>query len=140
MCFKKIIEAQAITTEPDSPALICVWETGFHVPFEIRRVYHTSEVKVGEIRGHHAHRTLEQVLICPTGSIEVTLDNGRESKSFVLDQPHKGLYVGPAMWRTMKWLAEGSVLLVFASQHYNEVDYIRNYEEFLNFANQEKYN
>lgn len=114
--------------------MITVWEVGHHFPFDIRRVYHIGNVAAGVTRGHHAHKTLEQILLCPFGAIEVTLDDGETRQSVILDQPDKGVYVGPNMWRTMRWLRESSVLLVFASQHYNEADYIRDYGDFLAFA------
>jgi len=103
--------------------------------FDIKRVYFTTNVAVGETRGHHAHKTLEQILLCPCGTIEVTLDDGKGTiETVCLDRPDKGLYVGPSLWRTMKWLAHDSLLLVFASQPYEEADYIRDYEQFRVYA------
>ena len=82
---------------------------------------------------HHAHKKLEQLLICVYGEIEIQLDNGNgETETVILNDPSKGLYVGPMMWHTMKWLKNDSILLVLASAHYNEADYIRNYDEFKN--------
>lgn len=129
------INAKLITNS--SEETLAVWEVGHHLPFDIRRVYHIGNVAAGVTRGHHAHKTLEQILLCPYGAIEVMLDNGETQQSIILDHPDKGLYVGPALWRTMRWIREGSVLLVFASQHYNEADYIRDYANFLAFARKE---
>lgn len=101
------------------------------VPFEIKRVYYTYGAETQTVRGHHAHKELEQILVCIYGKIEVELDDGRGTvDKTVLDSPLKGLYIGPSMWRTMKWLESNSVLLVLASQHYNESDYIRDYKTF----------
>lgn len=104
---------------------------GTRFDFPIQRVYFTKNVAVGSIRGHHAHKTLEQILICPHGAIKVISDDGRGNKtSTVLDNPQDGLYIGPSTWRTMQWLKPESILLVLASKPYEESDYIRNYEEF----------
>lgn len=131
-------QAQTIK-RPEAPEeCLCVWETGRHVPFEIKRAYHISGVKTGGVRGHHAHKSLEQILLCPYGAIEVTLDDGTKRESVLLDRPDKGLYVGPAQWRIMKWITDDSILFVFASDHYNEADYIREYEAFLAFVKKER--
>ena len=108
---------------------------GNRFDFPIRRVYFTKNVPEGEVRGHHAHKTLEQILLCPHGAIEVTLDNGKGKKETVtLKDPEDAIYVGPGTWRTMKWLKPDSILLVFASQLYEESDYIRDYEAFKDFV------
>ena len=129
--MEKLIQLQKITSEE---AHIFVFE-GEKFDFDVKRIYFTRDVPVGQIRGHHAHKTLQQVLLCPHGAIRVTLDDGLGSKeSTVLDTPEKGLYVGPALWRTMEWVKPESILLVFASQKYNEADYLRDYDEFVRFA------
>ena len=102
------------------------------VPFDIKRVYYTYAVQAETIRGFHAHKELQQILICIYGKIEVMLDNGEgKIEKLILDLPQKGLYVGPQTWRTIKWLQDDSVLLVLASEHYDESDYIRDYDEFI---------
>ncbi|QTX31891.1 WxcM-like domain-containing protein [Aminithiophilus ramosus] len=131
-------QAQTIKRQEACEECLCVWEAGCHVPFEIKRAYHIGGVEAGIVRGHHAHKSLEQILLCPYGTIEVTLDDGTLKESVLLDRPDKGLYVGPAQWRTMKWIVTGSVLFVFASQHYDEADYIRDYHAFLAFARKEQ--
>ena len=129
--MEKLIQLQKITSEE---ARIFVFE-GEKFGFDVKRIYFTRDVPVGQIRGHHAHKALRQVLLCPHGAIRVTLDDGLGSKeSTVLDTPEKGLYVGPALWRTMEWVKPESILLVFASQKYNEADYLRDYDEFVRFA------
>jgi len=108
---------------------------GERFDFQIRRIYFTKNVEVGEVRGHHAHKSLEQILVCPYGEMEITLDDGKGRKeTTVLCDPDDAVYVGPSTWRTMKWLKPGSILLVFASQPYDESDYIRDYDVFRNFA------
>ena len=99
--------------------------------FPIKRVYYIFGADKGVERGHHAHKALEQLLICVYGAIEVMCDNGEKNEYTVLDDPAKGLYVGPGIWHTMKWLKDDSVLLVLASEYYDESDYIRDYDEFI---------
>ncbi len=122
-----------------SEGSLCVAEANSEdVPFDIKRVYYSYGVESGVTRGMHAHKTLEQLLICVYGEIEVTVDNGKgKIENIVLNDPSEGLYVGPSMWRTMKWLRSDSVLLVLASQHYDSNDYIRDYDEFVAWVSKE---
>jgi len=107
------------------------FEANKDIPFAFKRVYYTYGVKEGIIRGHHAHKALEQLLICVYGAIEIMCDDGDKKEYTVLDDPAKGQYVGKGIWRTMKWLKDDSVLLVLASEYYDESDYIRDYDEFI---------
>ena len=100
------------------------------IPFRIKRVYFMYDTLEGVVRGHHAHKTLEQILVCIHGSCKIRLDNGTESKVIPLEKPYEGLYVPSNMWREMFDFSPDAVLLVFASELYDESDYIRNYEEF----------
>jgi len=109
-------------------------ETNKDIPFEIKRIYYIYDVPLGTERGKHAHKKLQQVLWCPYGEVEVVLDNGKEKTSYLLDSPDKVLIVLKGFWRDMYWRKEGSVLCVAASDYYNEDDYIRDYDEFLNYA------
>ena len=122
-----------------SEGSLCVAESNSEsVPFDINRVYYSYGVEAGIIRGRHAHKTLEQILICVYGEIEVTLDNGRGDKeSLLLNNPSVGLYVGPSTWRIMKWIKSDSVLLVLASHHYDPRDYIHDYDQFKSWVNKE---
>lgn len=104
------------------------------IPFSIRRVYYVYDVPVGTQRGMHVHKTLQQVLWCPYGEIEVILDDGNEKKSYLLDSPEKALLVLRGYWHDMYWRKEGSVLCVAASDYYDEADYIRDYDEFLRYV------
>jgi dTDP-4-dehydrorhamnose 3,5-epimerase-like enzyme len=109
-------------------------EANRDIPFAFKRVYYTYGVKEGVVRGHHAHKTLEQLLICVYGAIEIMCDNGEKKEYTVLEDPAKGLYVAPGIWHTMKWLQDDSVLLVLTSEYYDESDYIRYYDEFIRLA------
>ena len=104
------------------------------IPFEIKRVYYMYDTSKGVIRGHHAHKSLEQILICIHGSCKIKLDNGIEQKIVPLEKPYEGLYVSNNMWREMFDFSEDAVLMVLASELYDENDYIRDYDEFLRFV------
>lgn len=99
-------------------------------------MYNTVE---GVVRGKHAHKKLEQILVCISGSCKIKLDNGKETKVVVLEKPYEGLYVSNDMWREMYDFSQDAVLVVFASELYDESDYIRDYEEFLRFIAEKEY-
>lgn len=102
--------------------------------FPVRRVYYIYGAEKDVQRGFHAHKKLRQLLFCPYGSIRITLDDGHERQSILLDKPGKILQVEPCLWREMEWLVTDSVLCVMASEYYDENDYIRDYAEFLQYT------
>lgn len=104
------------------------------IPFKIKRVYYMYDTVQGVTRGFHAHRSLQQILVCVHGSCKVRLDNGHEKKVVALEKPYEGLYIANNMWREMFEFSSDAVLMVFASELYDESDYIRNYDEFLRFV------
>jgi hypothetical protein len=106
-------------------------EGGFHVPFDIQRVYYVYDVPGGAERGGHAHKALQQFIIAVTGSFDVVLDDGRESRRVRLDRAYRGLYVTPMIWRELRDFTSGSVCLVLASAPFDENDYFRNYRSFV---------
>lgn len=107
------------------------------IPFEIKRIYYIYEVNQEKRRGFHSHKKLEQVLICVHGSVKILLKTPDEEKIVKLNNPNKGLYIGPNIWREMYDWEDDAVLLVLASNHYDEKDYIRNYEEYEKYYNSE---
>ncbi len=107
------------------------------IPFRIKRVYFMYDTLEGVVRGHHAHKSLEQILVCIHGSCKIRLDNGTESKVIPLEKPYEGLYVPNSMWREMFDFSPDAVLLVFASEIYDEKDYIRDYDEFKRYIESE---
>ena len=109
-------------------------EGGQHIPFEIKRVYYLYDVPGGSDRGSHAHKNLHQFIVAMSGSFDVVLDDGNEQKRFHLNRSYYGLYVCPMMWRLLDNFSSGAVCMVLASEHYDEADYIRDYEEFLRLA------
>lgn len=104
------------------------------LPFDIKRVYYIYDTLPGVRRGFHAHKKLEQILLCVHGSCKIHLDNGFDTAEVTLDKPYEGLYISNDMWREMYDFSEGAVLLVLASEYYDESDYIRNYEDFIQFV------
>ncbi len=108
------------------------------IPFTIKRVYYMYDTVSGVIRGKHAHKSLQQILICIHGSCKVRLDNGTESKVVPLEKPYEGLYISNIVWREMYDFSEDAVLLVLASELYDESYYIRDYDEFLKFIGKKK--
>ena len=102
-----------------------------HIPFEIKRVFYLYDVPTGESRGAHAHKTLEQCLICLSGSFDVILDDGFEKKLVRLSCPWECLYIPPMVWATEVNFDPGSICLVLASKRYDETDYYRNYNDFI---------
>lgn len=103
------------------------------IPFKVKRVYYMYDITDGVARGFHAHKHLEQILICVHGSCKVKLDDGFEKSEVLLDNPYSGLYVANNIWREMYEFSPEAVLLVLASELYDEADYIRNYEDFIEF-------
>jgi hypothetical protein len=106
-------------------------EGGQDVPFEIARVYYLYDVPGGESRGGHAHRRLRQFIVAVSGSFEVVLDDGTDRRAFSLNRSYYGLYVPAMLWRELDNFSSGSVCLVLASDHFEETDYIRDYQTFL---------
>lgn len=105
------------------------------IPFEIKRIYYIYAVQPGDQRGFHAHKTLDQVLVCVNGSCKVLLDDGKEKRLIILDKPYEGLSVPRHIWHEMYDFSPDAVLLVMASDLYCEDDYLRNYNQFLTFVN-----
>jgi dTDP-4-dehydrorhamnose 3,5-epimerase-like enzyme len=106
-------------------------ESRQHVPFPIERVYYLYDVPGGSQRGGHAHRALHQVIIAASGSFDVLLKDGQGEKRVTLNRSYFGMYVPPMIWRELDEFSSGAVCLVLASAHYDEEDYIRDYERYL---------
>lgn len=102
-----------------------------HVPFAFERIYYLYDIPESSARGAHAHKKLEQLMIAISGSFCVELDDGFTKKSVSLSRPDQGLYICPMIWRDLTSFSEGAVCMVIASQKYDETDYFRNYEEFI---------
>lgn len=119
----------------DSRGGLVVAEAQRHIPFEIKRVYWIHGTKAGVERGFHAHKALQQVAVAVSGSCEMVLDDGEGKVTVTLDSPDKGVRIGSGVWRVMKSFTLDCVLVVFADSYYDESDYIRDYDQFLNMMN-----
>jgi len=106
-------------------------ENGNQIPFDIQRVYYLYDVPGGAERGGHAHKGLHQLIIAMSGSFDVVLDDGANKKRVHLNRSYNGLYVCPMIWRELDNFSSGSVLMVLASNKYDEADYYRDYTEFM---------
>jgi len=116
----------------DKRGSLVALEAGKEVPFDVKRVYYLFGTKAGVTRGFHAHKALRQVAVCISGSCRFLLDDGKKKEKIFLDSPNQGLLIEHLAWREMYDFSEDCVLLVLASEHYDEEDYIRDYDEFLN--------
>ena len=118
----------------DNRGQLIAIEATHDIPFEVKRVYYMYDTVDGVRRGYHAHKKLQQVLICIHGSCKILMDDGHEKITVPLDDPSTGLYIGDNIWREMFDFSSDAVLMVLASEYYDESDYIRNYVDFLRFV------
>ena len=130
MAIGQMIELHKIT---DPRGNLTVAENMKGIPFNIKRVYWVYDVPGGECRGGHAHKQLKQLLIAVSGSFHVTLDDGKEQQTYLLNHPYQALLIETGVWRTLDDFSSGAVCLVLASELYDEGDYIYDYDSFLNY-------
>ena len=122
----------------DERGSLIALEENKNIPFMVKRVYYMFDTTQGVHRGFHAHKTLKQILFCPSGACTILLDSGSEKGHVRLDKPTEGLYLESGIWREMYDFTPDAVLMVLASDYYDESDYIRDYSEFLNYINAKK--
>ena len=132
--MKHVINPVVICTIPtiDSGSLFC-FEGMRDLPFEIKRIYYITGVQAGMERGRHAHKNLQQFLFCPYGEVLLKLDNGSDRENITLCEPSHGVIITGPVWRDLLWKKSNSVLCVAASDYYCASDYIRDYQEFINY-------
>lgn len=118
----------------DKRGTLISMEQGSEIPFEIKRVYFLTNLNSNP-RGFHAHKNLKQVMICISGSCEILLDDGQNKLLRTLSSPSKGLYIDSYVWREMKNFKDNALIVVLASEIYDESDYIRDYNDFLDYGN-----
>lgn len=118
----------------DDRGMLVALEEGKEIPFDVKRVYYMYDTIPGVRRGFHAHKCLEQILICIHGSCKIHLDDGAETEEVELSSPYEGLYIPNNIWREMYDFSSDAVLMVLASVIYDESDYIRSYDEFIKYV------
>lgn len=117
---------------------LSVVENGINIPFDIKRVYYIYDVPGGEGRGGHAHSRLKEFLIAVSGSFTLCLNDGFKKERILLNKPYQGLLINPGIWRTLEDFSSGAVVLVLASDYYDESEYIRRYKDFKKFASERR--
>lgn len=134
------MEVKTYTFPPhgDDRGQLVAIEATKDLPFAVRRVYYIYDTLPGVRRGFHAHKCLQQILLCVSGSCKIHLDDGHDTAEVVLDKPNEGLYISNNMWREMYDFTPGAVLLVLASEYYDEADYIRNYDDFIKMVREKE--
>mgnify|MGYP004601373993 CR=1 FL=1 len=115
----------------DERGMLVALEECKDIPFVVKRVYYMYDTIPKGRRGYHAHKKLEQILVCVHGSCTIHLDDGYDVEEIILDKPYEGLYISNNIWREMYNFSEDAVLLVLASELYDEGDYIRDYQKFM---------
>ncbi len=115
--------------------MLSVGEAEKHIPFDIRRVYYIYNLCSSQsVRGKHAHKELEQVIFCLNGSFTLSLDDGENREDIIMDRPNKGIVLGKRLWHTMHSFTRDTIIMVLASDYYEEADYIRDYREFREYV------
>jgi len=110
---------------------------GVELPFDIKRTFYIYDVPGGAERGGHSHYTCQEFIIAISGSFDVTVDDGTDKYTFTLNRPNQGLLVAPGIWRTLQNFSSGSVCLALASHHFDEEDYVREYEDFIHLKDKQ---
>lgn len=127
----KLIKIQSFNSENGN---LFIAEHNNNIPFTPKRVYFTNNLsKKSEPRGNHAHKKFEQIIFCTNGSFTLKLDDGKNRQTIILDDPSTGVYLGPKLWHSMENFSDNCVILVLAKDYYNEDDYLRDYEDFLEY-------
>lgn len=119
------------TVHGDATGSLIAVETGREIPFVIKRVYYIYGTSQEAVRGRHAHARLEQLVFCPIGSCDFILDDGTLRHTITMDDPSKGLYIKGNIWREFTNFSPDCVVMVLASEYYDDTEYIRTYEDFL---------
>jgi dTDP-4-dehydrorhamnose 3,5-epimerase-like enzyme len=125
------VKIAGIRNYPDTNGNLAFIEGENDVPFRIARAFFVYGVHAGDIRGQHAHKLCRQFLICVHGRVEVTCDDGKEKRHFILDSPLKGLHIPPSIWAEQRYFSSETMLMVLTDRLFEESDYLRDYAAFL---------
>ncbi len=129
-----LIKLIPFQTHGDDRGALVALEEGRNIPFPVKRVYYLFNTKEGVGRGFHAHKALKQIAICLKGHCRFVMDNGVDKAEIILNSPSQGLLIDIMQWHEMYDFSEDCILLVLASDLYNETDYIRDYKQFLDIV------
>ena len=130
----KLVKLIKFDVKGDGRGCLVSVEGNKNIPFDIKRMYYIFNTQPGVERGFHAHHNLKQVVLCLSGECTFVLDNGKVKEEVVLSSKTEALYIEGFIWREMKNFSKDAVLVVLASEYYDEADYIRNYEDFKRLA------
>ena len=138
-----VVKNSGIVTLPrivdDRDGVLCIMNGLKEIPFDIKRVYYINNLDPkSSLRGKHAHRKLRQVIFCINGCFTLSLDDGGTQQDILMREDNVGVILEPMLWHTMHDFSSGCVLLIAASDYFDEADYIRNYDEFINLAREKK--
>ena len=130
---KKLYDIIKLPYIEDERGYLSFAESNRQIPFQIKRIYYMGKLIFSGNRGHHAHKKTVQVLFCLKGSALIKFDDGKNKSEIKLDKPNIGVTIPNLVWHSMEDFAKDTLILVLASEPYNEQDYIRNYEDFLRY-------
>lgn len=117
----------------DERGSLVALEAGGEIPFDVKRIYYLFNLDINNNRGYHAHKELKQVLVCMHGECKILVDDGKDKEEIILDSSKKGLYLNNCVWREIYDFKKEAVLVAIVSEHYDEADYLRNYDDFIKF-------
>lgn len=127
----KEYEVLDFEVHPDNRGNLTALTSGQEIPFDIKRVYYTWSMPKDAIRGGHAHKNLDEVIVCVSGSCDFILDDGKTKTVVTLDKPNKGLYIKASLWREFTNFSADCVVILIASDEYDKNDYILDYDEYI---------
>ena len=127
-----------VTVHGDHAGNLVALEKGKEFLFEVKRVYYIWGTEKNAVRGRHAHKKLEQLIVCLSGSCDFILDDGTNRVAYKLNTPTKGIYIKSKVWREFTNFTRDCIVMVLASEQYDESDYIRNYDDFLEYVKSHK--
>ena len=128
----------SFNVKKDARGSLIAIEENRDIPFNIKRIYYMYGIETGANRGCHAHKLLQQILICINGECSISLDNGFEKEIFVLSGKENGLYIPPKVWHEIYGCSGETIILALASEYYDEADYIRDYGDFKKYISYSK--
>lgn len=131
----RLISLPKVSLERGSVSVV---ENRINIPFDVKRIYYLYDIPTGSERGGHAHVNLQQLILAPSGSFDLIIDDGQNKITFTLNNPNRGVLMPSGLWRELTNFSSGSICLVLASEEYDEEDYIRDYSSFFKYKSKSK--